>query len=237
VSSLVGTADPRRAAAVAGMLVALVAGPVIGVGAVLPFGLASGEAVRRALVGKRQRDASALRDEIAAWCAALASELTAGRVPDAALAAATEATAPALRTLVAPVTAVAALGGDVPASLRECAVRPGATALRHVAACWEVAAGAGAGLSVALQRLSAGLRVAERLRGEVASQLASARATARLLAALPLFGLLLGSSLGARPWHFLLYTRAGAACAAAAVVLNVIGLAWTDRIADRVPVP
>jgi tight adherence protein B len=229
--------DPRRAGVLVGGCAAMVGGLAIGAAAVVPLGLAVGEVVRRALVAHRHRESSGLRAEVAGWCVAVASELQVGRVPEAALAAASEASAPSLRGLLAPVAAVAALGGDVPASLRACATRPGAEAMRHVAACWAVASDAGAGLATALQRLGSGLRAAERVRGEVTAQLASARASARLLAGLPVFGVVLGGSMGARPLQFLLHTSLGAACAAVAVVLNVIGLWWTDRIAARVPVP
>jgi tight adherence protein B len=129
------------------------------------------------------------------------------------------------------------MSGDVSASLRTAADRPGATALRHVAACWAVAGDAGAGLAAALQRLAAALQATQRLRGEVTAQLAGARASARLLALLPLFGLLLGHAIGAAPTHFLLHSTPGAVCAALTVVLDVIGLAWTDRIAARVAMP
>ena len=229
--------DPRRAAMLFGMFAAVVGGVALGGAAIVPVGLAVGEVVRRGLVAQRQREASALRADVAGWCAAVASELQVGRVPEEALAAASEASAAPLRALLTPVAAVAALGGDVAASLRDCAERPGAEAMRHIAACWAVASDAGAGLAAALQRLGNGLRATERVRSEVIAQLASARASARLLAALPVFGLALGASMGAQPLQFLLHTPLGAGCAAVAVVLNVVGLWWTDRIAGRVPVP
>jgi tight adherence protein B len=139
--------------------------------------------------------------------------------------------------LIAPVSAVSDLGGDVGSSLRALAERDGARSLRHVAACWSVASATGAGLAHALQRLATGLQATERLHAEVGAQLAAARASARLLAVLPAFGLLLGQAVGAAPLHFLLHTPTGAVCLAMTVVLDVLGLTWTDRIAARVPLP
>ena len=221
----------------AGVTAAVVGGLVGGVGVVVPAGIAVGDGVRRLLVARRERAAAVVRRGIADWCAAVASELRIGHTPLAALEATTDCTGSALADVLGPAVAVAALGGDVGVSFRVMAARPGAEALRHVAACWTVAGDAGAGLAAGLQRLGAALQAAERIRGEIVAQLAGARASARLLAVLPLFGLLLGQAVGAQPMRFLLHTTAGAACSAVTVVLDVLGLAWTDRIAARVPVP
>jgi tight adherence protein B len=215
----------------------MLSGFLVGPAAIVPSGLGVGEFVRRLVLARRQRAADVLRSEVARWCAAVASELRIGRTPGAAIDAATEEIDAASSVVFAPIAAVAAMSGDVSASLRSAADRPGASALRHVAACWAVAGDAGAGLAAALQRLAAALQATQRLRGEVTAQLAGARASARLLAMLPLFGLLLGHAIGAQPMHFLLHTTAGAVCAALTVVLDVIGLAWTDHIAARVAVP
>ena len=56
-----------------------------------------------------------------------------------------------------------------------------------------------AALAVVLDRIGVGLRDEEEARAEVAASLAPARATAKLLAGLPVFGLALGMSMGARP--------------------------------------
>jgi tight adherence protein B len=232
-----GLPEPRRAAATAGVAAGLIGGLIGGAAAAVPAGLATGEGVRRLLVARRARAAAVLRRDVADWCVAVAGELRVGHTPIGALNATAEVTGSALAGVLAPVAAVAALGGDVSASLRAAAARPGADALRHIAACWAVAGDVGAGLGAALQRLAGALQAAERVRAEVDAQLAGARASARLLAVLPVLGLLLGQAIGARPTRFLLHTPAGAVCAALTVALNVAGLAWTDRIAARVPVP
>jgi len=55
--------------------------------------------------------------------------------------------------------------------------------------------------------------------------------TAALLAALPLFGLLLGAGLGADPLRVLLHTPGGLSCLALGALLECAGIAWTGRIA------
>ncbi|MFL6238803.1 MAG: type II secretion system F family protein [Actinomycetes bacterium] len=232
-----GWPPPAKAAAVAAAAGAGGSGLVLGPGAVLAAGLLCGEGVRRVLRARTEREAAALRAQVASWCAAVAGELRVGRTADDALSSAAAESDRALGDVLAPVVAVAHLGGDVAAALSAAADRPGADSLRHVAACWAVASDAGAGLAQALQRLAAGLAATERLRSEVIAQLATARASARVLALLPVVGLLLGQVVGAAPLRFLLHTPAGGTCLTASVLLNVAGLAWTDRIAARVPLP
>jgi tight adherence protein B len=228
---------PRRAAVVVAAAAVATSAMALGPGAVVPTGLAAGECVRRLLRARGQRVADVVRRDVAQWCASAAGELHVGRTPAAAMSAANDAVGPDLRALLAPVAGVAALGGDVSASLRAASECAGAEALRYVGACWHVAADAGAGLATALHRLGNALGAGERVREEVTAQLAAARASARVLAVLPVFGLLLGAAIGAKPVHFLLHRPVGAACAALTVVLDIAGLAWTDRIAARVTLP
>jgi tight adherence protein B len=51
---------------------------------------------------------------------------------------------------------------------------------------------------------------------------------------LPVLGLGLGVAIGGAPGDFLLHTPAGAICLSLAVVLDIAGLAWMDRIAAGV---
>jgi tight adherence protein B len=132
------------------------------------------------------------------------------------------------------VATTARSGGDVVRALRLCAERPGAEGLRVVAAAWEVTARSGGALSDVLDRVGAGLRDEQEARAEVSSHLAPARATAKLLAALPIFGLALGTSMGAHPLGVLLGSGLGLGCLAVGLGLAGLGVVWVDRLARAV---
>lgn len=88
----------------------------------------------------------------------------------------------------------------------------------------------GAPLADLLERIESDARAFDRALAVAGAQAAGARATALLLAALPLGGLALGYGIGVDPVRILLHTPLGAACAIGAVVLQVVGLAWADRL-------
>jgi len=200
----------------------------------------------------RRRQADLVRREVLEFCAVLAGELRAGRTQLEALAWAarsgygepedidrgTAGTAPASGggglsgALGSRLVKVARLGGSVPGVLMEAArTTEGGDGLARVAACWQVAEAKGTGLAVALDRVCSGLRAEQAQRLEVTAQLAGARSTVQLLAALPVFGLLLGTGLGGAPLDVLLHTPHGLTCLAAGLTLEVLGLIWSDRIA------
>jgi tight adherence protein B len=156
----------------------------------------------------------------------LAAELRAGILPQQALAA-LGSDVPALR----PAATAAAHGGDVPAALRRAGSEPGASALRDLAAAWQVAERAGAPLAGVLDRVAATVRDDAEVEREVRSEAAPARATGRLMAVLPVLGLSLGAGLGADPVHVLTRTLPGSLCLATGVGLACVGVAWVDRIA------
>jgi tight adherence protein B len=177
----------------------------------------------------RRRGAARRRRAVMEVCESLAAELRAGLPPIVAL----EQTAEVMPEL-APAVAAARLGGDVPVVLRELARRPGAEALRSVAAGWEIAQRTGGTLAAVLERVVGGIRDDESARREVESALGPPRATARLLAMLPLGGIGLGTSMGAAPLHVLLETPYGLACLALGISLALLGLLWVERLADAV---
>lgn len=241
-----GRAGPVTLAVAAALAAALAAGPTAGVAAAVLVG-----------VGLRSREqAGRTRHEVAerrariALCEALAAELRAGQPPAAALRRAVSgregSRGPAGRgpdrgaegggaAALRQAAGVAELGGDVTAALRAAAGTadrgPGEPDVLHqLAACWAVAERSGAGLEVAVRRLTEGLRAQERQRAELAGELAGARATTRLLAVLPGLGLLLAAAVGAQPLAFLLGTPVGGACLLVALGLDVAGLAWTRRL-------
>lgn len=178
-----------------------------------------------------RRRATARRARALDTAAALAAELRAGQPVRDALARAAQSHRPP----VCPAAAAAAVwGGDVPAALRADARATGLPLLRGLAACWEVGESSGAGLAAAVERLVASARSGEEVRVALEAQLAAPRATARLLATLPAIGVLLGTLLGADPLGWLLGGGLGSVCLALGLLLTVLGLVWTGRIAAGV---
>lgn len=200
-------------------------------GVMLPLlAIAVGAAVVRALAARRRdRAAAEVRRRVIDLCDALRGELAAGQTATGAL-----DRAAAEWPLVAPAARAALTGGDVVAVLRSLAATPGADALRVVAAAWQVAHRTGHGLADTLGRVAADLRAAERTRRVVGGELASARATARLLAALPVLALVLGSGAGGDPLRFLLGHPAGLLCLAGGLAAGYAGLAWIEALARDV---
>jgi tight adherence protein B len=180
---------------------------------------------------RRRRAAEAAdrrRDEVIAFCVALAGEVRAGRPPAQAVAAAGTG---GLGPPGAAVLAAARYGGDVAAALCAAADRPGAEGLRGVAACWSVAVTEGASLAAGLERVAAALRAERDEQEDLRTHLAGPRATALTLAGLPVAGLALGTLLGVGPVRVLLGTPVGLGCLAAGVVLEWAGVLWVARIA------
>ena len=174
------------------------------------------------------REVAAVSAAVPELCRAAAAELRTGAPPSVAL---TRAAADAPDALGAHVRRLAAAGDIGPSPPPgEWAALPGAERLRALGALWSVAAHAGSGLADGLDRLAASLAAEERRRADVAAQLAGPRASAAVLAALPLCGLALAASLGARPVPFLLTTPIGLACLVLGAALDVAGVCWVRRI-------
>ncbi|MFI6506113.1 type II secretion system F family protein [Streptosporangium sp. NPDC050855] len=199
-------------------------------------GRATGSVSLRDRLNARSRPAG----REAAWriasielCQALAAELSAGRTAGEALVRAVQAVDFPDPLVLRPVVAAARDGGDVPAALL--AVRPeqGGEAFRGLAACWRVSVTTGAVLAALVDRVAGSLREAEAHRRDVAAQLAGPRATARLLAGLPLLGLLMATGLGMRPLHFLFGGPLGVGCLVVGLGLDLGGLWWTRRLVAR----
>jgi tight adherence protein B len=228
----------RPSAAAVGVGVALVcAGWVVAGGTPLYIALVGGLAVLGAAVrslvsaqlARRRRRVRQLA--VIEMCDALSAELRSGLPAASALERACDA-----YPEWAPVVAASRLGSDVVAALRRASRDPGAEGLAFIAAGWEVAGSAGAALAGVLEQIAAGLRSDEDARAEVVACLGPVRATAKLLAVLPVFGLALGSSMGARPVSFLVSTGAGVACLGAGLVLVSVGVVWVERLASSAEV-
>jgi len=207
----------------------LVRGPVAGLLAALAGHLALRTSTAR--TARRSRDLE--RAAAVEACAALSTELRAGRTPAEALAVAGSTAAGAVADGLREGAAAARLGADVASALTRTADTSAAPELLHgLSACWRVCSESGSGLAAAVDRLAEGLARSHIQRRAVDAELAGPRATAALLAGLPLAGVVLAAGLGARPVHVLLDTPVGAACLAVGISLDLLGVWWTGRIVD-----
>ncbi|TQS43846.1 hypothetical protein [Cryptosporangium phraense] len=209
----------------------VIGGPVLA-GAVVAYGVAGRYALARR---RRAKAEEAVRAAAAVALAGLADDLRAGATPHIAL----HTALAALDRLPVPAAVASALAavraavvrhpaGDVVAALRA-VPGPLEPAFGRLAAAWALT-DSGILLADVVAQLDVELRRLRRATDRAASQTASARATARLIAALPVLGLGVGELLGAAPLAVLTRTPAGAACAAAAVVLHLTGFALAARL-------
>ena len=156
----------------------------------------------------------------------LVAELRAGADPAPALL----ASARGLSGLEDVVRAAGQPSGDAAGAL----AAVGGAAAADLAATWRVAERTGCALAAPLERLLEVHRDGERLRGEVAAQLAGPVATGHLLSGLPVAGIAMGTALGADPLGFLTGSAAGVVCLVLGVALVALGLRWTWAIASSV---
>jgi tight adherence protein B len=194
------------------------------------------------LTGRRRAAADRLAEAVAEAIALLAADVSVGRGLSEALQnltddlmdqVGTDTARRRLGRLLGPVVEGARLGGNVPGGLREVAGVPGCEALARVAAAWDLAETMGTPAAVVLGRVALAVRGHATHVRAVRAELAGARASARLLATLPLVGLLMGIGLGARPVHVLLETTYGQLALCSGIALELVGLGWTDHIARR----
>lgn len=166
------------------------------------------------------------RAEVAEMVGLMAAELRAGVLPQRMV----SGLARDFPVLAAAARA-ADLGGDVVGALREASTTPGREVLRDVAGAWWVSDRSGAPLASVVERLEQSARADREIAREVEAGVAPARATGRLMAALPVVGLLLGSGMGGDPLAVLTSTWVGVGCLAAGCGLACAGVAWIERIA------
>jgi tight adherence protein B len=177
---------------------------------------------------RRTRTAAERRESaVIELCAGVAGELRGGRMPAGALLAAGVAK---WGREGGALLAAARFGGDIPAVLHRAAQLPGADGLRGAAACWQVSADGGAGLADGMDRVADALRAERDQRADLRAQLTGPRSTAAVLALLPVFGLLLGTGMGAGPLQVLLHSPVGLGCLTAGALLEWAGLAWVARL-------
>lgn len=219
-----GTAAPLVAAGLVGLLVAGPAGA--GTGALLAFVVR-----RRRRSARTARATTAAAEQLADALRRITDELRAGSHPTATLAG-VDADGPLAREILAPATAAAQLGDDVPGALRRAAAgRPAVAAdVERVAGAWALADRHGVPLADLLAGAQEDIRWGFRFGNTVRAQLAGPRATATVLTVLPLVGIGLGQMVGADPVAVLRGGVLGQALLVVGVALAAAGSTWTDHI-------
>jgi tight adherence protein B len=198
------------------------------VGVVLIVG-GSALLARRVTAHRRERCAAErTRRAVARFAAEVAAEVRVGLPARPAVA--RVAAAMSVGGWAAAASTAATGGGDVAAVLRGAAGLPGASDLRDLAACWQVAESSGVGLAAGFEAVVGAAAERELFRSRLRAELAGVRASGWVLASLPLLGLLMGTALGARPVAVLLGTPAGVALLAVGSALEALGLFWLHRM-------
>jgi len=232
-----GTAAPPGLLAILAVLVAAVVVPrlpvlspprVVLVGTVAAV---AGFAMHQVRAARERRRVVRRRDDVVEILVMMAAELRAGVLVGRTMAALAR-DFPMLR----PAAHAIELGGDVVGALHDASRRPGQELLRDLGGAWHVADRAGAPLAIVLARLADSARIERDIAREAEAGVAPARATGRLMAVLPVAGLLLGSGMGGDPVATLTGTWIGVLCLAAGCGLACLGVAWIEHIAASVVV-
>lgn len=177
---------------------------------------------------QHDRRAARNREGIVEACQLLAGLLRVGHVPVVAL-----RIAAADSPVFVEAAAAQQVGAAVAGVLRRQGTDPGSAGLVEMAVAWEVAERSGASMTATLDALADRLDSGRKVVRMVSSELAAPRATGRLLAALPVFGLVLGFGIGGNPAEFLLGSLLGQCCLVGGVCLACAGVWWIERIARQ----
>lgn len=165
----------------------------------------------------------------------LVGELRVGAHPAAAFDTAAREVDGGVAAALRTVAARAGMGADVAAGLRSVARRSALSAhWERLAVCWQLAQTHGLGIATLMHTAQRDIVERERFSSQVTAAMAGARTTAAVLAGLPVLGIGLGQLIGADPLRFLCSGGAGQWLLAIGVALACAGLAWSDRITDRV---
>lgn len=101
-------------------------------------------------------------------------------------------------------------------------------------AVWRLAECTGAPAADLLERIERDAREADRAARAAGAQAAGAQTTAVMLTGLPAVGIGMGYLIGGDPIDVLLHTPWGTGCAVGAVVLQIAGLKWAQRLTRQV---
>lgn len=175
----------------------------------------------------RRRSYGDRRSASIEFLSALSAELSVGQP----LITAFERAAGSIPGVICPLSRSAVrYGGDLVAALKEDAEREKLPALRALSALWQVSEESGASLAASVERLAATQMASEEIRGTLQAELAGPKATAKVLAGLPVLGMLLGASLGGDPIGWLTGSIWGVAVLVVGIGLEAVGIFWVTRM-------
>ncbi|WP_029116873.1 type II secretion system F family protein [Mycobacterium sp. URHB0044] len=187
---------------------------------------------RRAVRSSRRAEESAA---LQGALSVLVGELGVGAHPIAAFETAASEVDGAVAGQLSAVAARARLGADVAAGLRAVAVQSMLPAQwERLSVCWQLAQTHGLAIATLMRTAHRDVVERDRYASRVTAGMAGARATALILAGLPLLGVGLGELIGAGPVRFLFSDGPGGWLLVVGVALACCGLAWSDRITNRV---
>ncbi|MFD4293621.1 type II secretion system F family protein [Rhodococcus sp. NPDC058505] len=223
---------PALAAAVAAALAFVE--PTAGAAA----GIVLATLVHRIRRGRRRRRRDDQTRSLLAGLEAAVADLRVGANPESACLGAAKESTGAASEAFRSAAATARLGGSAAQGLvagaqrgRDAGIE---TDVERIAAAWRIAERHGIALADLLDATRSDLVARIRFRSRVESGLAGARATAAVLAGLPLLGVGLGQMTGAAPVRVLLSGGVGGTLLVVGTALACGGLAWADRITQRV---
>ncbi len=175
----------------------------------------------------RSRTQEMRRSASIEFLSALSAELSVGQP----LATAFERAAASIPVVICPLSRSAVrFGGDLAEALKQDAEREKLPALRALSALWQVSEESGASLAASVGQLATAQLASEEIRGTLQAELAGPKATAKVLAGLPVLGMLLGASLGGDPIGWLTGSIWGLIVLVAGVGLEALGIFWVARM-------
>ena len=195
-----------------------------------PRGLAGEAGDRCAALVTRLRarftsDGARQAEALPAALAGLAADLEAGLPPPAAIRRGGQS-----HPWLQRAGSAATVGADVADALRFSAGVHGSDALVMVSSCWSVAAHTGAGLAVGVRRAAQAAAHELAVRQDLDRELAASRATVRILALLPVIGVVFGELMGAHTVRWLTGTDSGRLALMVGLLLMAAGWWWARRI-------
>ena len=210
-----------------------------GLAALVAAGLVGFVLWRAARARAGQRGQLVATSAIAEGLGGLVTELRAGAHPAAAAAgAAQDAEEPASMVLAA-ISSTARLGGEVDVALAGLARgRPELRApLAQLARAWQLSDRHGVPLADVLAAVRRDLDQRVAFASQVRARMAGPEASAAVLAALPVFGVLLGQLSGTGPVRVLTTTGAGQVLLVVGALLVCAGLLWSGRLTGQAVLP